>query len=384
MNNVFNFFYNYFAPVFDKYPLPHLTACQKTRADPSATRAGPSALEKLPKELLLTIFTKLGVAEWQALSRTNTFLANKSISPIVLASLLERELLPPHTLVPLHKWLELTKMAGIFLTKLTNDQSSIPLKITNQEIKQVFQCCPNIQELSLHYLHQLTDEVLDMDAIPATQTGEPQHLTKPDKLLQNLQSLDLSFCNWVTDAFIDRWLPKNLQSLNLSWTSESQLTSASLNNLPQNLKSLDLSFCSWVTDAFIDKLPKSLQSLDLSSCNWVTDAFIDKLPKSLQSLDLRYSNWVTDAIIDKLPKSLVSLDLFGCTGLTGATLDKLPKNLQSLNLTCCEWVTDAIIDKLPKSLVSLDLHGCTGLTEAGRRKVSERLSTTSIRFEITS
>jgi hypothetical protein len=223
VNNVFNYFSNYFIAGFGDCPLPRLSGRQK--ANPVL-----SDLEKLPNDLLLTIFTKLNAEERENLSQTSTFLANKSISPIVLASLFERELVPPH------KSLEFAKMAGIFLTKF----HPINSKVTDQELKEIFKVCPNIQQLNL------------------------------------------SGCTRLTDAAIGK-LPKGLLSLNVH---RCRLTGATMNELPQGLLSLNVSRATRLKDAAMDELPQGLQSLDLSGCYWLTDDIIDKLPQNLKFVNL--------------------------------------------------------------------------------------------------
>jgi uncharacterized protein YjbI with pentapeptide repeats len=303
VNNVFNYFSNYFIASFGDCPLPRLSGRQK--ANPVL-----SDLEKLPNDLLLTIFTKLNAEERENLSQTSTFLANKSISPIILASLFERELVPPH------KSLEFAKMAGIFLTKF----NSINSKVTDQDLQEIFKVCPNIQQLNLSGCDLLTNAVLDQ---------APQ---------------DLSFY--------------------------SQLRNTVLGELPKSLQAFILSHYPQKTNEVINKPLQNLQSLDLSDCDWLTDADIEKLPKDLLSLNVSGCTELTDAAIGKLPKGLLSLNVHGCR-LTGATMDELPQGLQSLDLSDCYWLTDDVIDKLPQNLKSVNLWK-SGLSSAAIRKAAER------------
>jgi Leucine Rich repeat len=387
---------------------------------------GPPLLEGIPNESLVNIFTRLPVEGWSNLSQTSKFFAQKSTSPIVLASLFEDGSVHPN------KLLEFAKAAGIFLTKFNSTKSKRGYSsIFGQWIPKLFEFCPNIQHLNLRKALSLTDK--NLDNIP-----------------QNLESLDLSECDYVSDKIMEK-LSKNLVSLKVSrWR---RLTDATIDKLPQNLKVLDVSHSEHLTDAGISKLPKSLKVLKISDCRQVRGTTLDTLPEGLQSLTLNHRltddsaidirkisktllslhlkdcYWLTDADISELsqdlktlkltrcahltekginklprdlqslslresyielneripslhglPKGLLSLDLTRCVLMRDENLKGLPEGLQSLDLTDCRQLTDAIIDILPKNLVSLNLHGCIGLTDEGRKKLAERFSSTNIKF----
>jgi Leucine Rich repeat len=387
---------------------------------------GPPLLEGIPNELLVNIFTRLPVEGWSNLSKTSKFFAQKSISPIVLASLFEDGSVHPN------KLLEFAKAAGIFLTKFNSTKSKREYSYINERcLPKLFEFCPNIQHLKLGYGAFLTDAVLDRMPQDLQSVGFMGSNYVTDKFLgklsKNLLSLKVSYWNKLTDATIDK-LPQNLQVLDVSHSEH--LTDAGISKLPKSLKVLKISDCSqvrgttldtlpeglqsltlthrltgdsavdirkisktllslhlkdcyWLTDADINELSKDLKSLKLSQCAHLTGEGISKLPRGLQSLSLKHS-YIREnermPSLHGLPEDLLSLDLTRCSQLTDANLKGLPEGLQSLDLTDCGQLTDAIIDILPKNLVSLNLHGCIGLTDEGRKKLAERFSSTNIKF----
>lgn len=216
-----------------------------------------------------------------------------------------------------------------------------------------------------------------------------------------LQSLDLSWCNQLTDRHLNhlrsfpalRYLNLKecrqlsntgltfllahsaLQDLNLEGCE--QLTDATLAQLRgfSALQDLNLSGCVKLTDAGLAHLRglTALRSLNLSGCVELTDECLAHLSglSALQNLNLFECNHLTDSGLAHL-RGLTALEhlcLWGCRLLTDAGLARLRglSALQSLNLGRCERLTDAGLTQLGKlcALKDLNLWGCEQWTNAG-------------------
>ena len=235
---------------------------------------GISLLNHLPTELWVDIFNRLDIRSWNNLSLTNQDLLQLSRHPKVLLPVIEKYnfsiKFSPYTKILLGKKI------GSALTKLDLKPSKIweNSQITDCQLEDLLNNCPNIQELDLSRCEQLTNAVIS-------------------KLPQNLRILHLASCSWVTEITINM-LSQGLQILNLRRCKG--IRGAAITQFPPNLQACDLTD----TNTSIDKLPSNLKKLHLSYCNQLTDNDMDKLPKSLQMLSLRGCN-ITDAAIDKLP-----------------------------------------------------------------------------------
>ena len=218
---------------------------------------------------------------------------------------------------------------------------------------------------------------------------------------QNLQAIDLSrSAENIADIFplLSRF--PNLGKINLSrskiitWIFFLDLKMSGLRTLGNycpELKSLDLSFCNQITELSFLTLPK-LTSLNLRNYQEFTDAGLEFLAKkypNLQSLNLSGCKKITDQGISLLTlPELTDLNLIDCTGLTDAGLKTLATNcpkLKSLNHTVRKELTnagfgsvlsfsvskdltnsglEAIIRDWPR-LQSLNFSGCYRLTDQG-------------------
>jgi Leucine-rich repeat (LRR) protein len=219
--------------------------------------------------------------------------------------------------------------------------------------------------------------------------------------LGTLSSLNLNKCNGITDIGVAELarLPL-LQNCNLSGCTK--ITNAALGMLvaSQTLQTLDLSGCNNITDAglaFLAKLP-ALKTLKLFRCAGVTDTGLGSLASSpsLEELGLCSCTRITDTGLDYLSRtsSLQALQLSGCTNITAvglaglaplpslrtlvvsrynlavdvglSALAKLP-SLQNLDLSWCRTITDSNIYGLSqlRTLQNLDLSGCANITQTG-------------------
>uniref|UniRef100_A0A131YMG5 F-box and leucine-rich repeat protein 14 n=2 Tax=Rhipicephalus TaxID=426455 RepID=A0A131YMG5_RHIAP len=162
--------------------------------------------------------------------------------------------------------------------------------------------------------------------------------------LQDLRSLNLSFCASVTDAGLKHAARMaRLRELNLrSCDNISDLGLAYLAEGGSRISTLDVSFCDKVGDQGLLHASQGLfqlRSLSLNACP-VSDDGIGRVARSLgdlQTLHLGQCGRVTDKglslIADHL-KQLRCIDLYGCTKITTVGLEKLMQlpNLGVLNL----------------------------------------------------
>lgn len=263
------------------------------------------------------------------LSQTCKAAANNFQHQKVIAFVIQ-QLNPDHAQeISVEKKMSLMKKAGGLLkfADLSNSE------VTDNQLIEILQACPNITKLHLNGCRQVTSEALSL--IPKT-----------------LQELSLKEC----DHFNKKSLKKSLKSL-------------------IHLTKLDLSYCFQLTDGVLAGLPPKLQSLSLEGCFEITNHALAHFPTSLCDLNLAYCKNLTDfhlALLLKRLHHLRSLDLTCLFKLTDAALTNLA-NLKSLSLTGCHLVTDAILDLLPSQLEKLSLKHCSHLTEVGILKYLKKV-----------
>lgn len=159
-----------------------------------------------------------------------------------------------------------------------------------------------------------------------------------------LRTLDLSFCASVTDSGV-KWLARmpSLRELNLrSCDNVSDIGMGYLAENGSRLTSLDVSFCERVTDAALVHISQGLlhiRALSVNACG-VGDDGLARLARSardLTTLNLGQCSRLTDTSLHAVAqhlRHLESIDLYGCTRITTAGLERimqLPK-LKTLNL----------------------------------------------------
>jgi Leucine-rich repeat (LRR) protein len=132
-------------------------------------------------------------------------------------------------------------------------------------------------------------------------------------------------------------------------------------NICSNLHTLDLSYCDKITDVGLKELAKltNLHTLDLSYCDEITDVGVKELAKltNLHTLDLSYCDKITDVGVRELAKltNLHTLDLHQCNKITDFGLKELAKltNLHTLDLSYCDKITDVGVRELTKFVIKL-------------------------------
>ena len=160
----------------------------------------------------------------------------------------------------------------------------------------------------------------------------------------------------AVDRGVLSWLMRrNIRVISLDlWVNNAQLISIA-NGFPQlQLQSLDISACDYITDEVIRAVSTvcpQLRSLNISHCRNITDEGIRALARGLrqlQSLNIIYCCNITDEGITALARGL--------------------HQLQSLEIGFCEDITDegirAVARGLPQ-LQSLYIGFCVNITDEG-------------------
>jgi uncharacterized protein YjbI with pentapeptide repeats len=278
------------------------------------------------------------------------------------------------------------KSISFQIARITN--ASIELIGSLKDLENLsFRGCDQITDEGLAHLGKLSKlqslELTDCDRI--TDAG----LVHVSQLL-GLTSLDLSFCDKITDdgmAHISRL--SGLRNLRLRRSKITDrgcnITDKGLVHVSQllGLTSLDLSFCDKITDdgmAHISRLSR-LQKLSLSGCG-ITDAGLTNLNMlaDLEDLDLSHCHEINGSGIAKWDslKKLDRLTFEQCSHFDGAHLKHigLLHNLMYLNLVGCQitdkhinaWLELNQFNKLDRLVLSL--HG-QSITKESVAKLSK-------------
>ncbi|XP_019743745.1 F-box/LRR-repeat protein 13 [Hippocampus comes] len=205
--------------------------------------------------------------------------------------------------------------------------------------------------------------------------------------LRNLQYLDISLCNKVTDkglfTLAESPSASKLRELNVSYCS--QITDAAISVIGHRftkLSHLNLSYCEQLTDVALEYLMgSSISSLDISGCNIQDDglAALEEVP--LKRLIIAECINITDVGMENLCKYLTDLeyvDVSGCLELSDQAVKAFSfycRGLLTLRVAGCLKVTDMAMQCLSHGaaqyLRELDVSGCT-LTDRAIRYI-ERL-----------
>ena len=163
-------------------------------------------------------------------------------------------------------------------------------------------------------------------------------LSKLDQLtgIPDLTSLDLTFCDQVTDAGVGQVAAKLAGLTSLSLYGCRQVTDAGVGQVATELAGLtSLDLPPSVTDAGVEQVAAKLAGLTWLSLSQtqVTDAGVGQVAAKLAgltSLDLSYSAKVTDAGVGQVAAKLTGLTtlwLLGCNKVTPAAIERLKQAL---------------------------------------------------------
>ncbi|XP_036826775.1 F-box/LRR-repeat protein 2 isoform X3 [Oncorhynchus mykiss] len=231
------------------------------------------------------------------------------------------------------------------------------LKALRDGIEALTRGCNNLQALFLRGCTQLEDGAL-----------------KPlQKHCPELTTINMQTCSQITDdglVSLCRGCHK-LQMLCISGCSN--ITDASLTALGLNcprLKILEAARCSHVTDAGFTVLARhchEMEKMDLEECVLVTDNTLVQLAihcPRLQALSLSHCELITDDGIRALSSSvcgqerLTVVELDNCPLITDGTLEHLKNchRLERIELYDCQQVTRAGIKRIRAHLPEIKVH----------------------------
>jgi F-box/leucine-rich repeat protein 2/20 len=144
-----------------------------------------------------------------------------------------------------------------------------------------------------------------------------------------------------------------------------------------NLEDLDVSYCDSITDAGINMIANmnNLQTINLNYCDRITEVSVRHLHKcnSLHCVSLSIYSSINDALLSGLAKanhSLSVIELWKCDDVTDAGIATLASNcpnLQTLFISEASKLTDLSLESLAKciNLEMLILGGYHTFTDKG-------------------
>ncbi|XP_056907647.1 dynein regulatory complex subunit 6 isoform X1 [Takifugu flavidus] len=194
--------------------------------------------------------------------------------------------------------------------------------------------------------------------------------------LKHLQHLNVSLCSRVGDVGIQYLIESSSCTLRELDISHSRTTDRSVMRILQNLcnlEHLNLSYCEQLTDLCLEWFGgSSIRSLDISGCN-IQDRGLALLEGvQLKKLALAGCVRITDAGIEVLCKNvrcLEHMDVSHCAALTEQAIRAISfycRGLSTLQMAGCPKMTDLAIHVLTSGSVSLrelDISGCLLLTD---------------------
>ncbi|XP_069768407.1 F-box/LRR-repeat protein 20-like isoform X2 [Narcine bancroftii] len=318
--------------------------------------------KKLPKELLLRIFSFLDVVTlcrsaqvsryWNVLAldgsnwqRIDLFDFQRDIEGRVVENI--------------------SKRSGGFLRKLSLRGC---LGVGDNSLRTFAQNCRNIEQLNLNGCTKITDATC----------------TSLSKFCSKLRSLDLASCTSITNLSL-KALSEGcplLEQLNISWCD--QVTKDGIQTLVKGccgLKALFLKGCTQLEDEALKHIGahcSELVTLNLQTCSITDEGLITICRRchKLQSLCVSGCSNITDAILNALGQNCIRLrilEIARCSQLTDVGFTTLARNchvLEKMDLEECVQITDNTLIQLSiycPRLQVLSLSHCELITDDGIR-----------------
>uniref|UniRef100_A0A8C6PEX2 F-box and leucine-rich repeat protein 2 n=1 Tax=Nothobranchius furzeri TaxID=105023 RepID=A0A8C6PEX2_NOTFU len=353
--------------------------------------------KKLPKELLLRIFSYLDVV---TLCRCAQVSKAWNVLALDGSNWQKIDLFNFQTDIEVSGVFNISKRCGGFLRQLSLRGC---LSVGDASMKTFAQNCRNIEVLNLNGCTKITDSTclslskfcsklkqLDLTSCVSIsnhslkalrysyETQFPSSLN--DGALKHLQkhcpeltTINIQSCTQITDDGLVS-LCRGCHKLQIICVSGcSNITDASLTALGLNcplLKILEAARCSHVTDAGFTVLARNcheLEKMDLEECILVTDNTLVQLSihcPRLQALSLSHCELITDDGIRALSSStcgqerLTVVELDNCPLITDVTLEHLKNchRLERIELYDCQQVTRAGIKRIRAQLPEIKVH----------------------------
>uniref|UniRef100_A0AAZ3RUP2 F-box domain-containing protein n=1 Tax=Oncorhynchus tshawytscha TaxID=74940 RepID=A0AAZ3RUP2_ONCTS len=331
--------------------------------------------KKLPKELLLRIFSYLDVI---TLCRCAQVSKAWNVLALDGSNWQKIDLFNFQTDIEGRVVENISKRCGGFLRQLSLRGC---LSVGDASMKTFSQNCRSIEVLNLNGCTKITDStclslskflVIGFFVLCSLQL-EDGALKPLQKHCPELTTINMQSCSQITDdglVSLCRGCHK-LQVLCISGCSN--ITDASLTALGLNcprLKILEAARCSQVTDAGFTVLARNcheMEKMDLEECILVTDNTLVQLAihcPRLQALSLSHCELITDDGIRALSSSvcgqerLTVVELDNCPLITDVTLEHLKNchRLERIELYDCQQVTRAGIKRIRAHLPEIKVH----------------------------
>ncbi|KAF2502591.1 RNI-like protein [Lophium mytilinum] len=353
-------------------------------------RCRVSPISRLPAELMIAIFAKLGSPgdlkncmlvsrEWSRNSvgllwhrpRTDKW---SSLHNVVKSVRTVNSFFDYPSLI---KRLNLSTLAGD-----VSDGTLQPLRACKRVERMTLTNCSKLSDLSLVDMIQGNRSLLALDV-----TGLENITDKTMEAVANncirLQGLNITNCKKITDKSLAEVARLCRHVKRLKFNGCSQLTDASIMAFALNCRhilEIDLHDCRLLEDESITALISEgphLRELRLAHCSRITDNAFLRLPQeatydSLRILDLTDCGELQDAGVQKIIQAaprLRNLVLAKCRQLTDRAvlaITRLGKNLHYIHLGHCSRITDAGVIQLVKlcnRIRYIDLACCSNLTD---------------------
>lgn len=368
-----------------------------TFKDLSESEQSPSLANKLPAEVLISMFSKLSDPK----DLLNCMRVSKKWARNSVDLLWHR---PACTTWNKHgsicKTLSLSKpyfayrdfIKRLNLTGLAdevNDGSVLPLSVCNRVERLTLTNCEGLSDNGLISLLTGSHHLLALDI-----SGDSQITERSMEVLANncqrLQGLNITGCNRISSASMMLVADKCRNIKRLKLNDCDQLDDAAIIEFSQkctNMLEIDLHQCRGIGDEPVTALLKhgqSLRELRLANCDLISDSAFLLLPSNqtyehLRILDLTFCTRLTDCAVEKIIEvapRLRNLVFAKCRQLTDAAVNaisRLGKNLHYLHLGHCGQITDNSIINLVAScnrIRYIDLGCCTHLTDTSVIKLA--------------
>ncbi|XP_004918731.1 F-box/LRR-repeat protein 20 isoform X1 [Xenopus tropicalis] len=265
-----------------------------------------------------------------------------------------------------------------FCSKLRQLDLASCTSITNLSLKAISEGCPQLEQLNISWCDQISK-----DGIQALVKG-----------CGGLRLLSLKGCTQLEDEalkFIGSHCPE-LVTLNLQACSQ-QITDDGLITICRGchkLQSLCASGCSNITDSILNALGQNcprLRILEVARCSQLTDLGFTTLAKNcheLEKMDLEECVQITDSTLIQLSihcPRLQVLSLSHCELITDDGIRHLGNGacahdrLEVIELDNCPLITDASLEHLKscQSLERIELYDCQQISRAGIKRLRTHL-----------
>lgn len=234
----------------------------------------------------------------------------------------------------------------------------------------------NFEHINLNHLEQLTDEgvltILKQNGATLKYLSlywsagvTDISVSKIAAFCPNLQMLNLSGCQKITDSGVNPWFvgPDGA-------------------SMVETLRDLDLTRCPLLTNPLVRKITRrcqSLHSLNLyANATLGSGAFALENCRDLVFLDVCGSQ-IEDETLASLPGTMRVLNLTWCVRLTDEGLLALASRVEALeflsvfgNTNITDVGVDALAEKFGDTLTTLDVNGCTGVVARGMEDVRKK------------